>query len=149
MPWIRQKSIDLYSNIDPHLSHYCLAVTSGSQPHPLTLCAAQNILRVHPHPTKGSSSSKEQQHRGIPEGLHCVRQTKLTLHRMKYDTTYNFTLYVVSNCNWRGHNSTIIPIYHVFVSSKCEPDYLPSHWDKNISEDWKLKFFFTEMFILF
>ncbi|XP_043511392.1 protein NDNF [Frieseomelitta varia] len=87
------------SNIDPHLSHYCLAVTSGSQPHPLTLCAAQNILRVHPHPTKGSSSSKEQQHRGIPEGLHCVRQTKLTLHRMKYDTTYNFTLYVVNMRN--------------------------------------------------
>ncbi|XP_076387509.1 neuron derived neurotrophic factor nord isoform X2 [Megachile rotundata] len=82
------------SNIDPHLSHYCLAVTSGSQAHPLTLCAAQNVLRVHPHPTKGSSS-KEQQHRGIPEGLHCVRQTKLTLHRMKYDTTYNFTLYVI------------------------------------------------------
>ncbi|CAK9826602.1 Protein NDNF [Anthophora retusa] len=87
------------SNIDPHLSHYCLAVTSGSQTHPLTLCAAQNILRVHPHPTKRSSSSKEQQHRGIPEGLHCVRQTKLTLHRMKYDTTYNFTLYVVNTRN--------------------------------------------------
>ncbi|KOX81035.1 Protein NDNF [Melipona quadrifasciata] len=87
------------SNIDPHLSHYCLAVTSGSQPHPLTLCAAQNVLRVHPHPTKGSSSSKDQQHRGIPEGLHCVRQTKLTLHRMKYDTTYNFTLYVVNMRN--------------------------------------------------
>nr|XP_012138440.1 PREDICTED: protein NDNF [Megachile rotundata] len=86
------------SNIDPHLSHYCLAVTSGSQAHPLTLCAAQNVLRVHPHPTKGSSS-KEQQHRGIPEGLHCVRQTKLTLHRMKYDTTYNFTLYVVNTRN--------------------------------------------------
>ncbi|KAK1137519.1 hypothetical protein K0M31_002024 [Melipona bicolor] len=87
------------SNIDPHLSHYCLAVTSGSQLHPLTLCAAQNVLRVHPHPTKGSSSSKDQQHRGIPEGLHCVRQTKLTLHRMKYDTTYNFTLYVVNMRN--------------------------------------------------
>ncbi|XP_043797383.1 protein NDNF [Apis laboriosa] len=87
------------SNIDPHLSHYCLAVTSGSQPHPLTLCAAQNVLRVHPHPMKGSSASKEQQHRGIPEGLHCVRQTKLTLHRMKYDTTYNFTLYVVNTRN--------------------------------------------------
>ncbi|XP_034188746.2 neuron derived neurotrophic factor nord [Osmia lignaria lignaria] len=86
------------SNIDPHLSHYCLAVTSGSQAHPLTLCAAQNLLRVHPYPSKGSSS-KEQQHRGIPEGLHCVRQTKLTLHRMKYDTTYNFTLYVVNTRN--------------------------------------------------
>ncbi|KZC11058.1 Protein NDNF [Dufourea novaeangliae] len=85
------------SSIDPHLSRYCLAVTSGSQPHPLTLCAAQNVLHVDAHPTKGSSSSKEQQHRGVPEGLHCVRQTKLTLHRMKYDTTYNFTLYVVSN----------------------------------------------------
>ncbi|XP_043604915.1 protein NDNF [Bombus pyrosoma] len=88
------------SNIDPHLSHYCLAVTSGSQAHPLTLCAAQNVLRVYQHSTKGSSSSsKEQQHRGIPEGLHCVRQTKLTLHRMKYDTTYNVTLYVVNTRN--------------------------------------------------
>ncbi|XP_050581962.1 protein NDNF [Bombus affinis] len=87
------------SNIDPHLSHYCLAVTSGSQVHPLTLCAAQNVLRVYQHSTKGSSSSKEQQHRGIPEGLHCVRQTKLTLHRMKYDTTYNVTLYVVNTRN--------------------------------------------------
>ncbi|XP_043260858.1 protein NDNF [Colletes gigas] len=87
------------SNVDPHLSRYCLAVTSGSQPHPLTLCAAQNVLRVHTHPMKRSSSSKEQQHRGIPEGLHCVRQTKLTLHRMKYDTTYNFTLYVVNTRN--------------------------------------------------
>ncbi|XP_076177318.1 neuron derived neurotrophic factor nord isoform X3 [Ptiloglossa arizonensis] len=87
------------SNIDPHLSRYCLAVTSGSQAHPLTLCAAQNVLRVHPHPVKRSSSSKEQQQRGIPEGLHCVHQTKLTLHRMKYDTTYNFTLYVVNTRN--------------------------------------------------
>ncbi|XP_053973192.1 uncharacterized protein LOC128873570 isoform X1 [Hylaeus volcanicus] len=87
------------SAIDPHLSRYCLAVTSGSQPHPLTLCAAQNVLHVHPHPMKRSSSSKEQLHRGIPEGLHCVRQTKLTLHRMKYDTTYNFTLYVVNTRN--------------------------------------------------
>ncbi|XP_015433090.1 PREDICTED: protein NDNF [Dufourea novaeangliae] len=87
------------SSIDPHLSRYCLAVTSGSQPHPLTLCAAQNVLHVDAHPTKGSSSSKEQQHRGVPEGLHCVRQTKLTLHRMKYDTTYNFTLYVINTRN--------------------------------------------------
>ncbi|XP_076676860.1 neuron derived neurotrophic factor nord [Andrena cerasifolii] len=87
------------SNIDPHLSRYCLAVTSGIQLHPLTLCAAQNVLRVHAQSAKGSSSSKEQQHRGIPEGLHCVRQTKLTLHRMKYDTTYNFTLYVVNTRN--------------------------------------------------
>ncbi|XP_033330727.1 neuron derived neurotrophic factor nord [Megalopta genalis] len=86
------------SNINPHLSRYCLAVTSGSQAHPLTLCAAQNVLHVHAHPSKGSSS-KEQQHRGVPEGLHCVRQTKLTLHRMKYDTTYNFTLYVVNTRN--------------------------------------------------
>ncbi|XP_076235714.1 neuron derived neurotrophic factor nord [Calliopsis andreniformis] len=85
------------SNGDPHLLRYCLAVTSGPQPHPLTLCAAQNVLLIHPHPAKGGASSKE--HRDVPEGLHCVRQTKLTLHRMKYDTTYNFTLYVVNTRN--------------------------------------------------
>ncbi|XP_012272388.1 protein NDNF [Orussus abietinus] len=86
------------SHVDPHLSDYCLAVTSGSQWHPPTLCAAQNTLRVHPRPTRGGSS-REHQHRGVPEGLHCVRQTRLTLHGMKYNTTYNFTLYVVSMRN--------------------------------------------------
>ncbi|XP_020283733.1 protein NDNF [Pseudomyrmex gracilis] len=88
------------SPVDPHLSNYCLAVTSGSQPHPSTLCAARNVLKAHPRLTRtGSSSSKEHHHRSIPEGLHCVRQTKLTLHRMRYDTTYNFTLYVVNTRN--------------------------------------------------
>ncbi|KAG7206532.1 hypothetical protein KM043_003875 [Ampulex compressa] len=94
------------SHVDPHLSTYCLAVTSGSQPQPSTLCAARNLLRAHPRAARGSagnggtdSASKEHQHRGLPEGLHCVRQTKLTLHRMKYDTTYNFTLYVVNSRN--------------------------------------------------
>ncbi|EFN72773.1 Fibronectin type-III domain-containing protein C4orf31-like protein [Camponotus floridanus] len=86
------------SHVDPHLSNYCLAVTSGSQPHPSTLCAAQSVLKVHPHSTS-RIASKEHHHRGIPEGLHCVRQTKLTLHRMRYDTTYNFTLYVVNTRN--------------------------------------------------
>ncbi|CAL7933801.1 unnamed protein product [Xylocopa violacea] len=95
----RRLTVSWNKSIDPHLSQYCLAVTSGSQPHPLTLCAAQNVLRVYPHSAKRSSPSKEQQHRGIPEGLHCVRQTRLTLHRMKYDTTYNFTLYVVNTQN--------------------------------------------------
>ncbi|XP_029161548.1 protein NDNF isoform X1 [Nylanderia fulva] len=85
------------SHVDPHLSNYCLAVTSGAQSHPSTLCAAQNVLKTHPHAT--SRTSKEHHHRGIPEGLHCVRQTKLTLHRMRYDTTYNFTLYVVNTRN--------------------------------------------------
>lgn len=88
-----RRNICFSSHVDPHLSNYCLAVTSGSQPHPSTLCAAQNVLKTHPHST--SRTSKEHHHRGIPEGLHCVRQTKLTLHRMRYDTTYNFTLYVV------------------------------------------------------
>ncbi|XP_011155859.2 protein NDNF isoform X2 [Solenopsis invicta] len=86
------------SHVDPHLSNYCLAVTSGTQPHPSTLCAAQNILKAYPSVRTGSSS-KEHHHRGVPEGLHCVRQTKLTLHRMRYDTTYNFTLYVVNTRN--------------------------------------------------
>ncbi|XP_014473907.1 PREDICTED: uncharacterized protein LOC106744027 [Dinoponera quadriceps] len=87
------------SHVDPHLSNYCLAVTSGTQPQPSTLCAARNILKTHPHTTRTGSSSKEYHHRGVPEGLHCVRQTKLTLHRMRYDTTYNFTLYVVNTRN--------------------------------------------------
>lgn len=91
---ISRRDICFYSHVDPHLSNYCLAVTSGSQPHPSTLCAAQSVLKVHPHSTS-RTASKEHHHRGIPEGLHCVRQTKLTLHRMRYDTTYNFTLYVV------------------------------------------------------
>lgn len=82
--------------MDPHLSNYCLVVTSGTQPHPSTLCAAQNVLKAHPNSSaRTGSTSKEHHHRGVPEGLHCVRQTKLTLHRMRYDTTYNFTLYVV------------------------------------------------------
>jgi len=83
------------SYVDPHLSSYCLAVTSGSQLHPSTLCAAQKVLKAQPHSARAGSSTREHHHRGIPEGLHCVRQTKLTLHKMKYDTTYNFTLYVV------------------------------------------------------
>ncbi|XP_014614592.1 PREDICTED: protein NDNF isoform X1 [Polistes canadensis] len=90
------------SHVDPHLSNYCLAVTSGTEAHPSTLCAAQNFLVVHSSHAVGkasSSSNKEHQYRGIPEGLHCVRQTKLTLHRMKFDTTYNFTLYVVNMRN--------------------------------------------------
>nr|KAF7425028.1 hypothetical protein H0235_007466 [Vespula pensylvanica] len=88
------------SHVDPHLSNYCLAVTSGTQAHPSTLCAAQNFLTVHSYTGKGSSSSnREHQYRGVPEGVHCVRQTKLTLHRMKFDTTYNFTLYVVNMRN--------------------------------------------------
>ncbi|XP_012219994.1 protein NDNF isoform X2 [Linepithema humile] len=87
------------SHVDPHLSNYCLAVTSGSQPHPSTLCAARNVLKAHSHSARTGSSAKEHHHRGIPEGLHCVRQTKLTLHRMRYDTTYNFTLYVVNTRN--------------------------------------------------
>lgn len=91
---ISRRNICFYSHVDPHLSNYCLAVTSGSQLHPSTLCAAQNVLKVHPH-SASRTASKEHHHRGIPEGLHCVRQTKLTLHRMRYDTTYNFTLYVV------------------------------------------------------
>lgn len=91
---ISRRNVCFYSHVDPHLSNYCLAVTSGSQPHPSTLCAAQNVLKAHPHPVS-RTASKEHHHRGIPEGLHCVRQTKLTLHRMRYDTTYNFTLYVV------------------------------------------------------
>jgi len=83
------------SYVDPHLSSYCLAVTSGSQLHPSTLCAAQKVLKAQPHSARAGSSIKEHHRRGIPEGLHCVRQTKLTLHKMRYDTTYNFTLYVV------------------------------------------------------
>ncbi|XP_077260978.1 neuron derived neurotrophic factor nord isoform X3 [Temnothorax americanus] len=88
------------SHVDPHLSNYCLAVTSGTQPHPSTLCAAQNVLKAHPHSSARTGfSPKEHHHRGGPEGLHCARQTKLTLHRMRYDTTYNFTLYVVNTRN--------------------------------------------------
>ncbi|XP_036141295.1 uncharacterized protein LOC105839501 isoform X3 [Monomorium pharaonis] len=88
------------SHVDPHLSNYCLAVTSGTQPHPSTLCAAQNVLKAYSHSSpRTGSSSKEHYHRGVPEGLYCVRQTKLTLHRMRYDTTYNFTLYVVNTRN--------------------------------------------------
>ncbi|EFN78852.1 Fibronectin type-III domain-containing protein C4orf31 [Harpegnathos saltator] len=87
------------SHVDPHLSNYCLAVTSGTQPQPSTLCAARDVLKAHPHTTRTGSSSKEHHHRGHPEGLHCVRQTKLTLHRMRYDATYNFTLYVVNTRN--------------------------------------------------
>jgi len=92
----REWNICFSSHVDPHLSNYCLVVTSGTQSHPSTLCAAQNVLKAHPNSSaKTGSSSKEHHHRGVPEGLHCVRQTKLTLHRMRYDTTYNFTLYVV------------------------------------------------------
>ncbi|XP_015178449.1 PREDICTED: protein NDNF isoform X2 [Polistes dominula] len=89
------------SHVDPHLSNYCLAVTSGTEAHPSTLCAAQNFLVVHSYTVgkASSSSNREHQYRGVPEGLHCVRQTKLTLHRMKFDTTYNFTLYVVNMRN--------------------------------------------------
>ncbi|KAK2574935.1 hypothetical protein KPH14_008702 [Odynerus spinipes] len=95
------------SNVDPHLSNYCLAVTSGSQAHPSTLCAAQNVLNIRSYATKGTLANKEHHHRSVPEGLHCVRQTKLTLHRMKFDTTYNFTLYVI---NMRNNVSSRVAI---------------------------------------
>ncbi|XP_057320209.1 protein NDNF isoform X2 [Microplitis mediator] len=87
------------SHVDPHMSNYCLAVTSGPVVHPPTLCAAQNVLETHSRPIKSSGSSREHQHRGNPEGLHCFNQTKLTLHGLKYNTTYDFTLYVVSTRN--------------------------------------------------
>ncbi|XP_017892829.2 protein NDNF-like [Ceratina calcarata] len=87
------------TNVEPHLSQYCLAVTSGSEAHPSTLCAAQNVLRVHRYFAKAADSTAKEQKRATPEGLYCVRQTKLTLHRMKYDTNYNFTLYVVDARN--------------------------------------------------
>ena len=90
------------SEVDPHLSSYCLAVTSGMSSHPRTLCAARNVLKSHPRPSK-TGGSKEHQHRGIPEGLHCVQQTRLTLHGLKYNTTYNFTLYVVSRQNDKSY----------------------------------------------
>ncbi|XP_015595908.1 protein NDNF [Cephus cinctus] len=86
------------SHVNPHLSSYCLAVTSGRQVHPSTLCAAQNLLKVHSRSSRGGSS-RERQYRVVPEGLHCVSQTRLTLHGMEYNTTYNFTLYVVSTLN--------------------------------------------------
>ncbi|XP_044585384.1 protein NDNF isoform X2 [Cotesia glomerata] len=87
------------SHVDPHSSNYCLAVTSGGSQHPPTLCAAQNLLETHSRPIKTYGSSREHQHRGDPEGLHCFNQTKLTLHGLKYNTTYDFTLYVVSTRN--------------------------------------------------
>lgn len=82
-------------HLDPHLSVYCLAVTSGILVHPPTLCAAQSVLTTHSRPMKRSGYTKEHQHRGVPEGLHCINQTRLTFHGMKYNTTYDFTLYVV------------------------------------------------------
>ncbi|XP_015114958.1 protein NDNF [Diachasma alloeum] len=86
------------SHVDPHLSTYCLAVTSGTSLHPPTLCAAKNVLVSHSHSGRGSSS-KEHVHKGNPTGLHCVHQTRVTLHGLVYDTTYNFTLYVVNTRN--------------------------------------------------
>ncbi|XP_043272141.1 protein NDNF [Venturia canescens] len=83
------------SQVDPHLSSYCLAVTSGTS-HPKTLCAAENVLKSYPRMnTKGISK----EHRSVPEGLHCLHQTRLTLHGLRYNATYNFTLYVVSTRN--------------------------------------------------
>ncbi|XP_034941952.1 protein NDNF isoform X2 [Chelonus insularis] len=87
------------SHVDPHMSNYCLAVTSGTAMHPPTLCAAQNVLQIHSRPIKSGGSSREYQHRGVPEGLHCFNQTKLTLHGLKYNTTYDFSLYVISARN--------------------------------------------------
>ncbi|KAK0075411.1 hypothetical protein PV326_011617, partial [Microctonus aethiopoides] len=74
-------------HLDPHLSVYCLAVTSGTLVHPPTLCAAQSVLTTHSRPMKRSGYTKEHQHRGVPEGLHCINQTRLTFHGMKYNTT--------------------------------------------------------------
>lgn len=100
----RRLTVSWSKSQDSHLSSYCLVVTSGAQYHPSTLCAAKNFLQNRPRVTRGSSF-QEQQYRGVPEGLHCVRQTKLTLHGMKYNTNYNFTLYVV---NLRNNVSNLV-----------------------------------------
>ncbi|XP_058804029.1 uncharacterized protein LOC131671546 isoform X1 [Phymastichus coffea] len=84
------------SHVDPSRSSYLLAVTKGAQLHPPTLCAAENIMKKHPCPSAGQARAK---HRTEPEGLHCVRRSKLTLVGLDYNTTYYFTLYVINTHN--------------------------------------------------
>lgn len=91
---------DRCSQADPKMSSYLLAVTSGAHLHPPTLCAAENILKKHPCPSRVTKQQQQlqqqQQQRTEPEGLHCVRKSRLTLTGVKYNTTYHFTLYIVS-----------------------------------------------------
>ncbi|XP_011494676.1 PREDICTED: protein NDNF-like isoform X2 [Ceratosolen solmsi marchali] len=98
--WSRRRLIVSWnkSHVNPDTSSYLLAVTSGAHLHPPTLCAAENILKKHPCPSR-SSGAIQDQHRSEPEGLHCVRRTKLTLFGVKYNTTYYFTLYIMNTHN--------------------------------------------------
>ncbi|XP_014208291.1 uncharacterized protein LOC106639285 [Copidosoma floridanum] len=95
--WSRRRLIVSWnkSYIDADKSTYLLAVTSGEILHPPTLCAAENVLRKHPCPSR-PIPGQPIQHRSDPEGLHCVRRTKLTLFGVKYNMTYHFTLYIMN-----------------------------------------------------
>ncbi|KAJ8680300.1 hypothetical protein QAD02_016087, partial [Eretmocerus hayati] len=100
--WSRRRLIVSWnkSHAEPQASSYLLAVTSGVHLHPPTLCAAENILKKHPCPSRlsssGTGSQHFAQHRTEPEGLHCVHRSKLTLFGLKYNTTYHFTLYIMN-----------------------------------------------------
>lgn len=50
--------------------------------------------------------------RSEPEGLHCVRRNKLTLFGVKYNTTYYFTLYIVSALSFSFLLSALSSIYN-------------------------------------